>query len=329
MLHNRVELGKLEGDRVNRFFKASNFENNTKFAKDRTLENMKFTTKFKDARLLLASAEKCVILAGIYSLHQIALEAHREEKGRVTKLVHSLLCSFIRERYSVSETENNLPYVNDEDRDIIIHTLIDVLFRNGEDIYNNYRSDLSNVNFSGCDFSGASLCDAILTEADLSFSVLSDVDMKGVDLSFTNMSGVKIKNVDFRFSKFVFTELVGSHIEESDFSSSDFSYTNLSMAIVDKVNFINVKFLNSRMTGISLTEVNMFGSDLSFAQLGRVSLISDIESKSTYTLVQDKQTSSKETLSREEKGVISGKGKKLIDQFKEKTLAIGGLFHLI
>ena len=163
-----------------------------------TLESNKLTRKgqldnrFVESSKLIASNNTSEILSGIYALHQIAVEASKdEEMNGYVKVINDILCAYIRENsiieidkahyvYKVIKTENLKPQ-------IVIQTIIDLLFNIDDEIYQNYLSDLSH---------------SVLIDISLSDKILCNVDFQ--HSWFQNVRCFKslLKNINFDYSYF-------------------------------------------------------------------------------------------------------------------------------
>jgi len=249
-------------------------------------ERERLSNDLKKAKLLLHSKDEDTVLEGIHLLNDVAAKAAKNAntESYVGK-VHNTLCGFLRKRYAVNDSEDYLLSTNN-DR-IIKDTLINILFRNENNLYGEYKADLSNVNLSNCDLSKIDLTEAKLTESDLSFALLNGTNLEGANLSYTNLSGTKIADANFKFAKLIFTELAASHISNSDFSNTDLSYANLSMTLLDGVDFGESCFANARMTGAALSRVRFDGADMSYAKLGSLDFIGATANKEKKYLYQD------------------------------------------
>jgi uncharacterized protein YneF (UPF0154 family) len=148
--------------------------------------------RFNNAVEHLGCENSAVVLGGIHTLHQIAVE-----DTTYSQIVHNIFCSYLRENsaklYAKPEFKEN-----PEKSPVVIQILLDYLFRpynNKDCVYKDYVSDLSfstlknyvfndinveNVNFDycileNCDFVRGKLIDCNFGRATLRDCVFSDV----------------------------------------------------------------------------------------------------------------------------------------------------------
>ena len=201
------------------------------------MEKGNVDTRFKDAALLLANEAAGANISGIYAFHQIAVEASkgdRNERGYV-KTIHDILCAFVRENWKKRQDDN--PEVGGK-ATIVLQTITDVLFKNKNDIYKEYRSDFSNCDFSDINFGGATI-----TSVDFSFATLRDVN----------------------FNKATLTDVFFGYATLTDVS---FRYATLTEIYFDFGTLTNVGFQSSTLIGVyffsaTLAEVNFYSATIS------------------------------------------------------------------
>lgn len=143
----KKKIEKKEEEKKRKIEEEIKFKQNTEKIQENRKNNV--DTRFNNAVIHLGSENPSVVLGGIHTLHQIAVEYKN-----YTQVVHDLFCSYLREnsaklyeRIDFQKTPEKSP--------AIIQTLIDYLFKpydNEKNIYNNYKADLSFSTLRNCDF---------------------------------------------------------------------------------------------------------------------------------------------------------------------------------
>ena len=154
-------------------------------------EKSLISNRFKDASTLLGSDKKTTLLAGVYSLHQIATESNASnDKANYVKIVHTLLVELIKD---LSLTD---PY----DEKIML-ILLDLVFSK-ESIYQQFPSSLNGCRFYNIDFSNLNIDNVSFDNSTINNALfrtmnMSNVSFKNVILSNSDFSNSQLKSIDF------------------------------------------------------------------------------------------------------------------------------------
>ena len=124
------------------------------------------------------------------------------------------------------------------------------------------RTDLSGLDFTDVNFSGATLTNIDFRMCKMTNAVFQAADVEDSDFRGTNLSGVDFSICRGRRTKFGHCELPMANFRASDLSDSDFSNSNLSGADLSDSNLSNANFIGASIAGISVQHSNLRGSDL-------------------------------------------------------------------
>lgn len=131
---------------------------------------------------------------------------------------------------------------------------------------------LTTSSCSGCDFSGATLIEANLPNADLSHANLNSSDLtkailKASDLSHTNLQGARLQNAD----------LSNANLSGADLSNAKLNDAILSNAELAGANLSNTELKGARFWGFAgfanLSSANLSGANLQGADLSNIKLL--------------------------------------------------------
>lgn len=105
-------------------------------------------TRFKDAITLLGNDNPAVVIGGIHTLNQIAIN-----NSEYREIVVDILCSYIREKSDElnSKLKNGRPST-------VIQLVIDLLFKDNWRIYKSYKYNFKNTLFRFVTFQGDLIC---------------------------------------------------------------------------------------------------------------------------------------------------------------------------
>lgn len=206
-------------------------------------EKGQLSTRFKDAATLLGSEHVSTILSGVYALHQIAEEAYGEDQYQqgYINVVHEILSTYIRENTATVENkEKGKMWRINEKPTVVIQTIMNVLFKNGQGIYNELVTDLSDCVFEDIDMNEAKII--------------------GVDFSRTKFIRSVFKN----------TYLKSVYLEEVFIDDVDFSKSNFKSVIFDHSFIRNAKFIDTKMTNCDFWGATLDNVDFNKAELKEV-----------------------------------------------------------
>ena len=193
-------------------------------------------TRFNNAVGHLSSDNATVVLGGIHTLHQIAVE-----HDNYTQVVHNLFCSYLREN-SAKLYEKIVFDKTPKRYPVIIQTLIDYLFRpyNGKvNIYKNFESDLSFSTFINCDFKNINITNVILKHCDFQKCNFRECTIEKCNFYEATFSNVDFKNAKLNSVRFVCATL----------SKISFYHATLSKVDFWAAKLCNVDFCDSKLNG--------------------------------------------------------------------------------
>lgn len=217
--------------------------------------------RFKNAVEHLGNDKEPIILGGIVELHQIA----KEEKDKYASVVFNILTSFLRTilKVDIKRDENF--------SSTIPQTIIDFLFRdNDSHLYENFKANLANCNFSALDINNSKFSDS-----DFSFSIMPmyiiDVSFENSKFSRTNFTITRIENVNFKGVDFHDNLFNLCEVKKADFNGAKLSGQNfLNCKFYDckfmKTEIYNTKFLLCHFDDVffgksELLKINFSGSN--------------------------------------------------------------------
>jgi len=136
---------------------------------------------------------------------------------------------------------------------------------------------LSRADLSGADLSGAYLSRADLSGADLSGADLSGADLSGADLSGANLSGADLSGADLsganlRSAYLRSADLSGANLSGADLSGADLSGADLIDANLSGANLSGADLIDADLSGADLRSADLRSADLSFANLSGANL---------------------------------------------------------
>ncbi|MDR0892202.1 MAG: pentapeptide repeat-containing protein [Mediterranea sp.] len=202
--------------------------------------------RFKDASMLLGSENTSSILAGIYALHQVAVEASQsksESQRGYIEVVENILCSFIRENSEIIQTENGIEGKRKKP-DIAFQAIIDLLFRNdSQKIYIDISADLS---------------ESVLNGLELREIHLDSVHLEGAYLEDAHLEGAYLQGVRFNYAI-----LKGIHLESAYLESAFLAGTHLESAYLE-----GAHLEGAYLEGAYLESANLEGAHLECVHLG-------------------------------------------------------------
>lgn len=229
--------------------------------------------RFKDAALLLASENTSANLSGIYALHQIALEASKDEdnKGYV-KVIHEILCAFLRENSKIEKDEEQ-NYISSKTLkpNIVFQTIIDVLFKDEKRIFALFEANLASIVLANINLSNTRL-----TNIYFGYSVFTHVSFESSILTNINFNSIKFQEVDFKNA-----ELLDIIIYKSELNCVSFINSNLNNVNLSKIDILssyfngaylrNILFRDAKIVGVSFNDSKLLNCDFNKAKFTYVS----------------------------------------------------------
>ena len=138
-------------------------------------------------------------------------------------------------------------------------------------------ADLSGASLRGADLRGADLSGAYLSGANLMSAKLSDADLSGANLMSAKLSDADLSGADLRSADLRSADLRSADLSGADLSGADLSLTNL---ISKKLRFAKLSgadlsgayLSHADLSGANLSGANLSGADLSDANLSGADL---------------------------------------------------------
>ena len=200
------------------------------------MERSNINTRFKDAAMLLSSETTSATLSGIHALIQIARETKNDKSHKgYAKIIHDILCAFIRES---SNTDGKRKCA-----DVVIQTIIDELFKNNANLFEEYKADLCSANLNVMDLIGAKLIGAKLIEAKLNETDLNGAKLIGAELIRANLINAKL----------IRTNLINANLVGANLSGANLNRANLSRAKLNRADLIGANLDGANLDGANLT----------------------------------------------------------------------------
>ena len=167
------------------------------------------------------------------------------------------------------ETKTEFPlhyYISNTNKFTIYAVGADFTGRNFDGLY------LKNAIFDKANLSNVSFRDSKLSEARLAFADLTGTDLSGIDFSNSNLAGTDL-------SKNILTETIlrGTNLSYANLSGQDLSDKDLTDTVLRGANLSYANLENFDFSGRDLTGVNLSGQDLSSKDLtGTILLSADL-----------------------------------------------------
>lgn len=190
-------------------------------------------TRFKDAAQLLTQDSTSANLAGVYALHQIAIEVHKsQDQLEYIKTIHDLLCAYVRENCPVKREKGIIVETKRKKEDIVIQTIIDKLARdkNSELIYKDLRID----------FSYSNLKELSLGQGYFKEAFLIGADIRGVLFGLSNLENAFLSKADLYGSNFVGSNLTDATLDDALLQRNYFQNAKLSYLYIHNSEIANI-----------------------------------------------------------------------------------------
>lgn len=190
-------------------------------------------TRFKDAVTLLGNDNPAVVLGGIHTLNQIAINniEYRE-------IVFDILCSYVREK------SDGLNFKLKTGRpSTVVQLIIDILFKENWEIYKSYKYNFKNTTFRYVTFQG-----------DLIQNIKLDID--NCIFYECHFYSFKISNFVFKYVSFIGCSLYNIYLQNGYYIDSKIK--NCRSNIKDY--FENVEIANCKLEGNEINSLVLYNS---------------------------------------------------------------------
>ena len=202
-------------------------------------------TRFKDAVTLLGNDNPAIVLGGIHTLNQIAID-NIEYK----QVVADILCNYVinvSDMYRVDYPNLNNKYTK-SDCISIIQLIVDLIFAGS---YDNIRLDFSNARFYNIKFKNEALTTTLIDNCDFvncRFDIIRFNNINYQNVLFVNCVGDKIfiDNSHFHSSKFTNFRVDKEFISfKSFFDQTIFDNCRFNHIQIELTTFINCEIIKS------------------------------------------------------------------------------------
>ena len=247
-------------------------------------EKSNMDIRFKDAATLLGNKDTSSVFAGIFALHQIAIDCTAQKQRDYINIIQDIFSAKIRE-YKINDPLNpNEDY--DTTYPFVLKTIINLLVKTDYYVIMNYL-DLNGANLGGVDLGEANLRKANLrrvnlSKANLRKANLSGANLDGADLSRAMLSGANLQGANLykAILSGIFSHganLGGAMLDKANLSGAILHGANLSRASLSEANlreaFLGEKYkIGDALVGTPLGGANLSGAKLSGANLSGAKL---------------------------------------------------------
>ena len=169
-------------------------------------------TRFKDAATLLANSNSSAELSAIHTLHQIAIEASKDEETKdYVQVIKHILISFIKDN---SVIEKDTAY--NKKSNLLLQTIVDYLFRvKQHEIFSEYETDLSKSVLKEIIFWEAQLDSASFFEAQLQGADFREAQLQGAFFFEAQLQGARFFEAQLQDAGFFRAQLQGAYFIEA------------------------------------------------------------------------------------------------------------------
>ena len=244
--------------------------NQAAFESNNIMRKAQVDNRFIEANNLIGSNDISANVAGIYALHQIAIDASKEnvQKGYVP-VIKNILCALIRAN---SVVEKDTAYALKEK--VFFQTAIDILLRNefkytaGIEEYTNvadsFSIDLRGSFLAGCDLSNINSSGGRinLKSANLENAVLIGANLENANLAEANLRRAILNNSNLNGAQFHKTNISGAQFENADLRNS-----GLKNAICEYDNYLRLNFKGAKLNNLQLERFRLLSANLEGANL--------------------------------------------------------------
>ena len=238
--------------------------------------------RIQDAANLLGEEDTDTIISGINALHRIAMECYKggEEEQAYVEVINDIICSYTRESTKIITIKKQKERKICSYPAVIMQTIIDVLFKNKENIYRRYWSNLTDVVFICMDFTEAHLTKVAFTEARLkhtkfNFARLTDVRFNRAKLNKvyfmcdTSLRFVRFDNASLMRTDFNNASLIDVSFNEANLRAK-FQKAQLRRVAFNNASLLKAKFTGAQLVDVAFNEANLTNIELNGAKLTRV-----------------------------------------------------------
>ena len=190
--------------------------------------------RFKDAATLLGSQDSGSIIAGIFALHQIAVDSSKTQgQEHYVNTINQIFCATIRDGRKDT---------------VILRTILDLFVENHYKERFFIKAKLAGLDFSGANFSGANLSWSLFVGTNLSLADFSGANLFNANLEQANLTRTNLSNAKINFANLTRAKLTNTNLTDANLSDA-----NLSDAFL-----IEADLTGANLTGANLTRTYFF-----------------------------------------------------------------------
>ena len=234
--------------------------------------------RFLEANNLLNSESISANIAGVYALHQIAIESSKtKENIGYVPVIKNILCNVIKEnsrleKQNVTERwvvllpletiDIDTKEIDDNPNRELFQAIIDVLFKKEESIiYSHHSTSLNNCELQNCDFTNATLINVDFVKSNL----------QNTNFSRARLQDVKLWGASLQDVKFHYSDLTNVHCYSAHIEGGDFFCANLTNVDFDAANMYRAWFRGAVLKDISFSSAFLNNADFSDVELDSTS----------------------------------------------------------
>lgn len=206
-------------------------------------------TRFKDAVILLGNDNPAVVIGGIHTLNQIAIN-----NSEYREIVVDILCSYIREK----SDELNINLKNGRPS-TVIQLIIDILFNTNYDIYNHINYNLKNTTFRFVTFKNELFYEMKDFNVNIDQCNFENCSFESFILRNNYCSSVKFEDcILYNFT------IKDGFMEDSEFINCRSTDLDFDLGFkIQNVTIINCNFSKLNILGFNISNINFKGTSIS------------------------------------------------------------------
>ena len=237
--------------------------------------------RYKSAIDHLGSTNPIVIIGGIHTLYELALQkpTYRESvceifckyptteiaKG-ITKASRKIINQAIVDKLFPISKEKNIRVIDQMDTNKDKYCLLDFHDAQLEGMNFNKRL-IQDANFFNAKLSGVSFCYTILQNVDLELADLSKADMRDANLEGANLKNAKLKEAILQGVEMNGANLENTRLDGANMENAAMNQVSLVRTKMEKVRLVNAKMQDADLTDTEIIECDLQNLDLRFACL--------------------------------------------------------------
>ena len=182
--------------------------------------------RFKVALDSLGSQQQSVRIAAFYQFYHLATSSSAD----FIRSFFGILCVHLRQ-ITRNHADNNTQGARKPTEEI--QTLLDVLFKNQQDVFSKMPAQLRGVHLVGADLEGANLQKADFGGSKLQNAKFILAKLWGANFDSANLENAEFQFSDLRNSNFLYTKIHGADFFAAELHGADLSSAEGAQAAVD------------------------------------------------------------------------------------------------